>query len=416
MTQNKTEIRKMRILDLMEEPSYVPMREKELACIMQVDPEDRPELKRILQELLTEGKIQINKRGRYSKPEQQLLTGIFTSHQKGFGFVQIEGREEDLYIPEDQVNGAYHLDTVEVRILPERHGQRQEAQIARILARGTTHVVGTYQKSRNFGFVIPDNTKLPSDIFVSQERSKGAVSGSKVVVEITDYGGAKRRSPEGKVVEILGHINDPGVDIMSIVRNFDLPEVFPEKVMNQAERYAPEVTEADREGRLDLRDLTMVTIDGEDAKDLDDAISVEKLENNKGYRLYVHIADVSHYVRAGSAIDQEAYARGTSVYVVDRVVPMLPHALCNGICSLNPRVDRLTLTCCMDIDKKGEIDNYKIYPSIICSDERMTYKKVNAILAGDAQSQKEYPHLLNLCLNMKVLSGIIRRRESVWER
>lgn len=409
MTQNKTEIRKMRILDLMEEPSYVPMREKELACIMQVDPEDKPELKRILQELLTEGKIQINKRGRYSKPEQQLLTGIFTSHQKGFGFVQIEGREEDLYIPEDQVKGAYHLDTVEVRILPERHGQRQEAQIARILARGTTHVVGTYQKSRNFGFVIPDNTKLPSDIFVSQERSKGAVSGSKVVVEITDYGGAKRRSPEGKVVEILGHINDPGVDIMSIVRNFDLPEVFPEKVMNQAERYAPEVTEADREGRLDLRDLTMVTIDGEDAKDLDDAVSLTREGGN--YCLGVHIADVSNYVQENSALDREALKRGTSVYLVDRVIPMLPHALSNGICSLNAGEDRLALSCLMTVNPKGEVTDYRLAESVIHVNRRMTYTSVARIIEDqDPKECEEYKELVPMFRDMARLSSIIRKR------
>ena len=409
MTQNKTDTRKMRILGLMEESSYVPMREKELACIMQVEPEDRPELKRILQELLAEGKVQINKRGRYSKPEQQQLTGVFTSHQKGFGFVQIDGREEDLYIPEDQVNGAYHLDTVEAVILPGRHGQRQEARISRIIARGTTHVVGTYQKSRSFGFVIPDNPKLPSDIFVSQERSKGAVSGSKVVVEITDYGGTGRRSPEGKIVEILGHINDPGVDIMSIVRSFDLPEAFPEKVMNQAERCALEVTEADRAGRLDLRELTMVTIDGEDAKDLDDAVSLTR--DGENYCLGVHIADVTNYVQENSALDREALKRGTSVYLVDRVIPMLPHTLSNGICSLNAGEDRLALSCLMTVNPKGEVVDYRLAESVIHVNRRMSYTSVAGILeAEDPKEIEEYRELVPMFRDMARLSGIIRKR------
>ena len=409
MTQNKTDTRKMRILGLMEEASYVPMREKELACIMQVEPEDRPELKRILQELLAEGKVQINKRGRYSKPEQQQLTGVFTSHQKGFGFVQIDGREDDLYIPEDQVNGAYHLDTVEAVILPGRHGQRQEARISRIIARGTTHVVGTYQKSRSFGFVIPDNPKLPSDIFVSQERSKGAVSGSKVVVEITDYGGTGRRSPEGKIVEILGHINDPGVDIMSIVRSFDLPEAFPEKVMNQAERCALEVTEADRAGRLDLRELTMVTIDGEDAKDLDDAVSLTR--DGENYCLGVHIADVTNYVQENSALDREALKRGTSVYLVDRVIPMLPHTLSNGICSLNAGEDRLALSCLMTVNPKGEVVDYRLAESVIHVNRRMSYTSVAGILeAEDPKEIEEYRELVPMFRDMARLSGIIRKR------
>lgn len=409
MTENKTEARKLKVLGLMEDPSYVPMREKELACIMLVEPEDRPEFKRILQELLSEGKIQINKRGRYSKPEQQLLTGVFTSHQKGFGFVQIDGREEDLYVPEDCVNGAYHLDTVEVRLLPGQHGQRQEAEVCRIIARGMSHVVGTYQKSRSFGFVIPDNSKLPSDIFVSQERSKGAVSGSKVVVEITDYGGSRRKSPEGKVVEILGHINDPGVDIMSIVRSFDLPEGFPEKVMNQAQRCGTEVTEADRAGRLDLRELTMVTIDGEDAKDLDDAVSVVK--EGEHYVLGVHIADVTNYVQENSALDREAYERGTSVYLVDRVIPMLPHTLSNGMCSLNAGEDRLALSCIMTVDEEGVVVDHEIAETVIHVNERMTYTSVRKILADhDEEECKKYKDFVPMFEQMAELSAILRKR------
>ena len=270
-------------------------------------------------------------------------------------------------------------------------------------------MVGTYQKSRSFGFVIPDNPKLPSDIFVSQERSKGAVSGSKVVVEITDYGGSGRRSPEGKIVEILGHINDPGVDIMSIVRSFDLPEAFPEKVMNQAERCALEVTEADMAGRLDLRELTMVTIDGEDAKDLDDAVSLTR--DGENYCLGVHIADVTNYVQENSALDREALKRGTSVYLVDRVIPMLPHTLSNGICSLNAGEDRLALSCLMTVNPRGEVVDYRLAESVIHVNRRMTYTSVAGILeAEDPKEMEEYRELVPMFRDMARLSSLIRKR------
>ena len=227
-------------------------------------------------------------KGKYLKSNGRVLTGTFIGNTNGFGFVEIEGREEDLFIPEDKTGGAFHKDTVEVALLPEKSGKRQEAQVLKVIARGMTQAVGTYERTRdNYGFVIPDNSRLAQDIFIPKEHSKGAVSGHKVVVEITDYG-TNRRSPEGKVMEILGHVNDPGVDIMSIVRGFELPVEFPEKALNQAERVQTEVSEADRAGRRDLRDLLMVTIDGEDAKDLDDAVSVSF--DGEYYHLGVHIA------------------------------------------------------------------------------------------------------------------------------
>ena len=208
-----------------------------------------------------------------------------------------------------------------------------------------------------------------------------------------------RRSAEGKVIEVIGYIGDPGIDILTVIKKHDLPLEFPVKVVKESENVPETIDQAEITGRRDLREFSIVTIDGDDAKDLDDAVSVEKIEG--GYRLGVHIADVSHYVKEGSAIDKEAYHRGTSVYVVDRVVPMLPHALCNGICSLNPRVERLAMTCMMDIDKKGNVMNYRIFPSVIKTTERMTYRKVNDILAGDETAQKEYPHLLKMCMHMK---------------
>ena len=263
-------------------------------------------------------------------------------------------------------------------LLPAKTGKRQEAQVIRIIARGMTQVVGTYEQSKsNFGFVIPDNTKIAQDIFVPKEWSKGAMTGHKVVVEITGYG-TDTKSPEGKVVEILGHINDPGVDIMSIVRGFDLPVEFGEKIMNQVERVSQEVSEADCDGRRDLRDVTMVTIDGEDAKDLDDAVSVSF--DGTYYHLGVHIADVTNYVQENSALDREALKRGTSVYLVDRVIPMLPHALSNGICSLNEGVDRLALSCLMKVDEEGEIVDYEICESVIRVNKRMSYTVVKKLL------------------------------------
>ena len=407
--------RKQTILELMNNELYVPMKEKELAILLRVEAADRPLLKQALEELLEEKKIQINKRGKYSLLDARTaaknadhLVGTFISHQKGFGFVEVDGREEDLFIPEGKINGAYHLDTVEVALLPRHGGKRQEAKVVKILERGTETIVGTYQKNRSFGFVIPDNRKLAEDIFIPAECSKGAVDGHKVVVELTDYGNDKKK-PEGKVIEILGHINDPGVDILSIVRGFDLPVEFPQKVMNQAQRVKEEVIPADLEGRSDYRGLTMVTIDGEDAKDLDDAVSLTK--EGELYHLGVHIADVSNYVQEGSALDREALSRGTSVYLVDRVIPMLPHRLSNGICSLNAGVDRLALSCLMTIDQKGEVVDYKIEETVICVDRRMTYTSVKKILEDkDQEERTAYADLVPLFKDMEELAAILRRK------
>lgn len=287
--RGRFEQRKNLICELITDEMYVPMKEKELAAFMQVSREERETFREVLQALLTEGRVQVTKQGKYVKPDASQPVGTFISHAKGFGFVEIEGREEDLYVPEDKTGGAFHLDRVQVALLPGQRGKRQEAAVVKILERGTTQVVGTYEQSQNYGFVVPDNHKIGTDIFVPKERSKGAVTGHKVVVELTAYGD-ERHKPEGRVVEILGHINDPGVDIMSIVRGYDMPTEFGEKVMNQAGRVPEEVLESDKAGRMDLRDLQMVTIDGEDAKDLDDAVSLSKEEGV--YRLGVHIADV----------------------------------------------------------------------------------------------------------------------------
>jgi ribonuclease R len=403
--------RKKVIMDLVTAEFYVPMKEKELAVMLQVSKEDRGELNRILNELLAEGRLSLTKKGKFikAKHSDKELIGTFISHPKGFGFVEIDGRDEDLYIPENFVNGAFHKDTVKVALLSGQNGRRQEAQVIEILSRGMRQIVGIYDKSnKNYGFVIPDNTKINDDIFVSVERSKGAVSGHKVVCEITDYG-KNNRKPEGKVTEILGHVNDPGVDIMSIVKGYELPTEFSEKIMNQVERVANEVSEADMAGRRDLRDLQMVTIDGEDAKDLDDAVSLTK--DGGYYQLGVHIADVTNYVQENSALDWEARERGTSVYLVDRVIPMLPHKLSNGICSLNAGENRLALSCLMTIDAKGEVVSHEIIESVIKVDKRMAYISVKKILEDKDETEIElYQELVPMFELMQELARILREK------
>lgn len=342
------------------------------------------------------------------KEECTSFIGNFISNVRGFGFVTVDGRDEDLFIPESRVNGAFHNDTVEVTILTGQRGKRPEAEITRIITRGTTKIVGTYEKNKNFGFVVPDNAKFGTDVFVSKERSKGAVNGHKVVVEITTFGSSEKH-PEGKIIEILGHENDPGVDIMGIVRGFDLPVEFSEKIMNQVARVAVIVSDSDIVGRKDLRDLTMVTIDGEDAKDLDDAVSLRKVGDF--YELGVHIADVSNYVQEHSALDREALKRATSVYLVDRVIPMLPHALSNGICSLNAGEDRLALSCIMKLNDKGIVVDYEIAETVIHVTKRMSYTTVANILENkDLKEIKEHSDLLPMFEQMEQLALLLREK------
>lgn len=414
MTKTESDRRKEVICELVADRQYTPMKEKELAMLLQVPREERHILRQLLQELLAQGRLTVNSQGKYKKPDGRILTGTFVSNAKGFGFVEIEGEQEDLFVPQDMTGGAFHRDIVQVVLLDGEasSGQRREARVLRILSRGITQVVGTYQKSKNFGFVVPDNSRLYQDIFVAQERSKGAVTGHKVVVEITDYG-SNERHPEGKVVEILGHVNDPGVDILSIVRGYELPEAFGEKVLNQAGRAPQEVSEADMAGRRDLREELLITIDGEDAKDLDDAVGVSF--DGHSYRLGVHIADVTNYVQEGSALDREALERGTSVYLVDRVIPMLPHALSNGICSLNAGVDRLTLSCLMTIDAGGNITDYEICESVIRVSHRMSYTGVKRLLTEENLTVEDpdyvkYAELLPMLKEMEALSGLLRKK------
>ena len=404
----KYEQRKKMIYDFMCDDMYVPMKIKELAIVLGVKKDQRPQLEQILNELMTEGRIVCSKRGKFSKSEEKKITGTFQAHPKGFGFVSVEGEKEDIFIPESETNGAMHMDTVEISVSPAVTGRRKEGKVLHVLERGMKQVVCTYQLNKNFGFAVPDNPKFGSDIFIPLERSKGAVNGHKVVVEITQYG-KKGKNPEGKVVEILGHINDPGVDILSIVRAYGLPVEFDPKVMTQVEHVAKPVSEADMAGRKDLRDWQMVTIDGEDAKDLDDAVSLTM--DHENYILGVHIADVSNYVQEHSALDTEALKRGTSVYLVDRVIPMLPHALSNGICSLNQGEERLALSCIMTVNPKGEIIDHTITESVICVNRRMTYTNVKKILADhDPEVMAEYEPLVPMFEKMTELAAILRKK------
>ena len=406
------EKRKKIIYEFICDDMYVPMKLKELAILLQVPKEQRSELKAVMDALEAEGKVHVSQKGKYLKGAGRTLRGVYQAHPRGFGFVTIEGETDDIFIPEKETNGALHGDTVEILLTASPEGKRKEGKIVKIAERGTAKIVGLYQvaKGKHYGFVIPDNQRFLQDIFVPEERSKGAVDGHKVVVELTSYG-SDNAKPEGKIVEILGHVNDPGVDIMSIVKSYDLPVEFPEKVMNQAERVPEEVSDADMAGRKDLREWVMVTIDGEDAKDLDDAVSLTRTEDGKNWILGVHIADVANYVQERSALDREALHRGTSVYLADRVIPMLPHRLSNGICSLNAGVDRLAMSCIMTVDAKGDVIDHEICESVIRVNERMSYTSVKKILEDhDEEETTRYLELVPMFEEMEQLAGILRNR------
>lgn len=418
MAEKINDKRKKLILELFKDDLYVPMKRKELAVFMQVSEEQRPDFDAILDEMLDEGSIEQTKRGKLvlrgrgeakKAPSFDCYTGKYIGNAKGFGFVEVEGLEEDFFIPAGDELNALNGDTVEIEVVKQKDskkGTRAEAKVVRVAERSKEVIVGTYEACKNYGFVVPDNVKFNTDIFIPKEKSKGAVTGHKVIVELTDYGD-KRKNPEGVVTEIIGHSSDPGVDILSIALSFGIPYEFPEKVMNQVENVAKPVSAADMAGRKDLRDLMMVTIDGEDAKDLDDAVSLT-MEGNL-YVLGVHIADVSNYVQENSALDKEALKRGTSVYLANGVVPMLPHALCNGICSLNAGEDRLAMSVIMKIDDKGNVKDYDIFESVVNINKRMCYTGVKKIIEehDEAQCKEDEPYV-EMLLKMQELSLILR--------
>jgi len=376
------------LLDFMREKAYKPMTYQELEKHFGIESaEEFKAFMRLLTELEQEGKVLLTRSQRYGVPERMnLLRGKLQSHPKGFAFLlPDEPDHPDVYIHANDMKGAMHGDTVLVRVTSKSdNGQRMEGEIVRIVKRAVTEIVGLFENHESFGFVIPDDKRINKDLFIRPEGFKGAVTGQKVVARIVRYPEG-RSAAEGEIVEILGHKDDPGVDILSIIRKHGLPEKFPEDVLAEAEAAPSTISEEEiiQQGRRDLRHKIIVTIDGEDAKDLDDAVHVERLENGN-LLLGVHIADVSYYVRERSLLDQEAYNRGCSVYLVDRVIPMLPHRLSNGICSLNPQVDRLTMTCEMEFDPRTmKRVRYDIYTSVIRTTERMTYTNVRKILLDE---------------------------------
>lgn len=449
MSKKDMDRRKKFILELMGDPIYQPMRLREISSLLRLSKEEKRELYDVLDELCEEGKVSVDHKGRYEKvkgkwkkkkddryyddrreeygseygrkkkdknkkdknkkeqPEGIQAEGTFIGHPKGFGFVEIEGQDEDIFIPESDTGTAMHQDKVRIIIRDDKkEGKRQEGVVVKVLERGMPEIVGTYQLNRDFGFVISDNPKFSKDIFIPRKEAAGIKNGDKVIAVITDYGSGNK-NPEGKIKENLGNIRTPGTDILAIVKSFGIPSEFPEKVMKQAQRVPDHVLDADRDGRLDLRHLQTVTIDGEDAKDLDDAISLTK--EGDIYHLGVHIADVSNYVQYNSALDREALKRGTSVYLADRVVPMLPERLSNGICSLNQGEDRLALSCLMDINEKGKVVSHQIAETVINVNERMCYTDVKNILEDtDEEAKKRYDALIPMFFMMKELSGILR--------
>jgi ribonuclease R len=360
--------------------------------------EQEEELRSLLQQLEDNGQVvRTKKKGSYGIPERMnLIRGKVQGNPKGFAFVIAENSDmKDIYVHANDLNGAIDGDTVLVRLFAKKkQDRRPEGEVARIVKRGRSQIVGVFRAfNQHFGFVVPDDRRISVDVFIPEEYRLGAENGQKVVVKLRHFPSG-RNSAEGEIIEVLGNQNDPGVDIVSIIRKHGLPEQFPAEVEAEAEAISETITEEDMFGRRDLRQRVMVTIDGEDAKDLDDAVSVERLSNGN-IRLGVHIADVGYYVKEGSALDREAYERGCSVYLVDRVIPMLPKRLSNGICSLNPQVDRLTMTCDMELDEKGNVVAYDIYPSIICTNERMTYSDVQKIIEEkDAALIERYHELV----------------------
>ena len=400
--------RKQTVYEFICDDDYPPMKFKEMCTFLQVPGDERQTFLDILNDLTEEGLIIRSAKGRYQKVGEGTYKGTFIGNQRGFGFVRVEGMKEDFFVPEKNTMGAFHGDTVLIRAEDRPKGMKQEASVIKVLERGLKKVVGVYQKNKNFGFVIPDNLKIDGDIFISKANSMGAMAGHKVVAEIISYGD-KVKSPEGKIIEILGHINDPESDVLSVVRALDIPVDFSDEVMDSLSQIPDFVSASEMAGRTDLRHLQTVTIDGEDAKDLDDAITLYEADGM--YKLGVHIADVTHYVKENSPLDKEALNRGTSCYLVDRVIPMLPHKLSNGICSLNAGVDRLAMSCIMTVDAKGDVIDHEICESVIRVNERMSYTSVKKILEDhDEEETTRYIDLVPMFEEMEQLAGILRNR------
>ena len=398
------------ILEFMKDPKYVPMKAKEIATILGVPKKDMDNFKKALDNLEMEFKIGKNKKNRYRVIEENFEQGTFRRNQKGFGFVKLENRDDEIYISKENTNNALNGDRVIIEILEEKNKiKNAEGKIKRIVKHEKDAVVGTFQNNKTFGFVVPDDRSFGTDIFISKSNFGKARNNHKVLVQITKYP-QKGKKAEGKIIEVLGEPNQAGIDMLSLIKEYNLPSVFPEAVIEEAKKCGNKIDKKDIPNRVDLRDDVIFTIDGEDAKDLDDAVKVSKLENGN-YKLDVHIADVSYYVKDGSVLDREALLRGTSIYMLGRVIPMLPRELSNGICSLNAGEDRFTLSCTMEIDKNGKVISSEVYKAIINVTERMNYKDVQKILdRADKKVLKKYEKYLKDFELMKELAEILKEK------
>ena len=404
------EEQELKILNFMKEKDYVPMKAKEIAMIMKVPKNEYNTFLQVLGNLELKCKIQKNRKNRYKIEEKTYYEGIYRKNQKGFGFVKMPEQEEEIYISKENSLNALNGVSVLIEIIEKENKiKKAEAKIVKILKREKDTIVGTFQNNKTFGFVIPDDRNFGTDIYIAKKDIGKAKNNHKVLVKITKYPQNGKKA-EGKILEVLGNINEAGVDMLSLIKEYKLPSTFSEDVLNSAKKLGNKIEEKEIAKRVDLRNKTIFTIDGEDAKDLDDAVIVEKLENGN-YKLGVHIADVSYYVKENSVIDKEAILRGTSVYMLGKVIPMLPKELSNGICSLNAGEDRFTLSCVMEINSKGDVISSEVYKSVINVTERMSYHDVQAILdESDKYILKKYNKYINQFKLMEELALILKNK------
>lgn len=404
------EEQEQKILELLKDEEYPPMKAKQIAMVMRVPKNEYNEFLNILGNLEMKMKIQKNRKNQYRIAEKVYYDGIYRKNAKGFGFVKIENEEDEIYIAKTNSSNALNGDEVLIEIIEEKNKvKKAEGKIVRILKHEKDTVVGIFQNNKNFGFVVPDDKNFGTDIFISKKNFGKAKNNHKVLVQITKYP-EKTKKAEGKIIEVLGNVNETGVDMLSLIKEHKLPSIFPEQVVEEAKKCGNKVDEQDIKNRIDLRNEVIFTIDGAEAKDLDDAIGIKKIENGN-YKLSVHIADVSYYVKPNSLLDQEALVRGTSIYMLGRVIPMLPRELSNGICSLNAGEDRFTLSCTMEIDKNGNVKSSEIYKAVINVTERMTYTDVQKILDNsDVDIIKKYEKHINEFKLMEELALILKQK------
>lgn len=404
------EEQEQKILELLKDEEYPPMKAKQIAMVMRVPKNEYNEFLNILGNLEMKMKIQKNRKNQYRIAEKVYYDGIYRKNAKGFGFVKIENEEDEIYIAKTNSSNALNGDEVLIEIIEEKNKvKKAEGKIVRILKHEKDTVVGIFQNNKNFGFVVPDDKNLGTDIFISKKNFGKAKNNHKVLVQITKYP-EKGKKAEGKIIEVLGNVNETGVDMLSLIKEHKLPSIFPKQVVEEAKKCGNRIDEQDIKNRIDLRNEAIFTIDGAEAKDLDDAIGIKKLENGN-YKLSVHIADVSYYVKPNSLLDQEALIRGTSIYMLGRVIPMLPRELSNGICSLNAGEDRFTLSCTMEIDKNGNVKSSEIYKAVINVTERMTYTDVQKILDNsEVEIVKRYEKYIDEFKLMEELALILKQK------